>query len=395
VLSSQKNCHFHLSFVGLIVLSLVAATGVAVADCLPGQKQEANLIYQSASELLNQKQWDAAIAELKSAITVCPEHVEATRGVGQALAGKGTTDGFTQSIPYFTKVIELRGPKAEAGDYANLGRSFAKLKRYKEARAEYMKAQILAPADCGVLYNLGVMHYASDYHTQSVEVLEEALASCPQIKEHVLKQLSKSAEKAAAQQKANGNLDQAKYYEGLMNQYGGQAGGTTTYDLVRQKMKAKDYRGAATLLDQMLSKNPTHTGALLTMARAQDALGKGAASIGYYDRYLVLKPHDAKVTGSMIRVMVEIDRCAEAETRSAKAAGDLAAQGRKKLAPVMYSWGLALECQGEYDLARVKFQECAASGNETYASYGSSQVERMEGLKAVAEAEKKKASQGG
>jgi len=243
--------------------------------------------------------------------------------------------------------------------------------------------------------NLGVMHYASGYHSQSVEVLESALTTCPQIKEHVLKQLSKSADKAAAQQKANGNLEQAKYYEGLMNQYGGAAGGSTTYDLVRQKMKAKDYKGAATLLDQLLAQNPTHTGALLTMARAQDALGNGASSIAHYERYLVIKPTEAKVMGSMIQVMVEVGRCGEAGTTATKASSDLASLGRKNLAPVMYSWGLALECQGEYDLAKEKFQACAASGNERYASFGSRQVERMDGLKAVAEAEKKKAAQGG
>ncbi|MFT5232933.1 MAG: tetratricopeptide (TPR) repeat protein [Candidatus Krumholzibacteriia bacterium] len=391
-----SSSSYRKKVVGVTLASmLILTTSISWADCLPGQRQEANLIFQSASELLQQKQWDAAVAEFQSAITVCPEHVDATRGIGEGMAGKASVDGFTQSIPYFKKVIELRGAEAEAGDFANLGRSFAKLKRYKEARAEYMKAERLAPTDCGVLYNLGVMHYASGFHSQSVEVLETALSTCPQIKDHVLKQLSNSADKAAAKQKANGNLEQAKYYSGLMNKYGGAAGGSTAYDLVRQKMSAKDYKGAAVLLDQMLAENPDHTGALLTMARAQDALKNGIASIGYYERYLVLKPQEVKAVGSMIQVMVESGKCSEAVARSEQASNELASLGRKNLAPVLYGWGLALECLGEYDLAKVKFQACASSGNKRYASHGGKQVERMDGLKAVAEAEKKKAAQGG
>jgi len=61
----------------------------------------------------------------------------------------------------------------------------------------------------------------------------------------------------------------------------------------------------------------------------------------------------------------------------------------------MYSWGLALECTGEYDAARDKFQQCASSGHARYASYGARQVDRMEGLKAREDAAKKKAAQGG
>ena len=113
-----------------------------------------------------------------------------------------------------------------------------------------------------------------------------------------------------------------------------------------------------------------------------------------YEKYLALAPDDAKATGSMIQVMVEAGMFKEASARAAKATSDLASQGRKNLAPVAYSWGLALEKLSDYDAAQGKFQECASSGNERYAAYGARQVERMDGLKAVAAAEKKKASQG-
>lgn len=375
----------------VIVLTGILASSAVLAECQPGQMQEANLAYQSAQEFLVNRQWDNAIARMQSIVQVCPEHVDATRGIGTAMVGKGQ---FAEAVPYFQRVVELRGDMVEAGDYANLGRSYAKQKMYKEARGEYMKAQQLEPDDCGVLYNLGAMHNASKFYSQSVEVLEHALDACPEISEPVLKLLSKSAEKAAAQQKANGNNDRATYFTGLAQKYGGQAGGSTSYDMVRQKMKQKDYQGAVTLLDQMLAKDPAHTGGLLTLARAQDQLKNRPASIAAYKKYLAIKTTDENATAAMLQVMVEGEQCSQAKSEAASAARNFEAKGREALAPIMYSWGLALECTGEYDAAMDKFQKCASSGHARYAPYGARQVERMEGLKAVEVAEKKKAAQG-
>jgi tetratricopeptide (TPR) repeat protein len=376
---------------GLVLIVIFNAT-MALAECAPGQMQEANKAYQQALEFMTKQDWDQAIAQMQSALKICPEHVDATRGIGDAMVGKAM---YAEAVPYYQQVIELRGDQAEAGDYANLGKAYAKLKKYQEARAEYMKAEKLAPDDCGVLYNLGAMHNASKYYIESVEVLEHALEACPQISDPVLKLLTNSAEKAASQQKANGNNERAEYYAGLAQKYGGQAGGSTTYDMVKQKMSQKDYQGAVGLLEQMLAKEPDHTGALLTMARAQDQLKNRPASIQAYQKYLALKPNDENATAAMLQVMVESQQCSQAKSEAAGAARRFEGKGREVMAPIMYSWGLALECTGEYDAAKEKFQQCASSGNAKYASYGARQVERMEGLKAREEAEKKKAAQGG
>jgi len=392
-LFTKRNAHSIGSALSLAVILIgIFSSSLAVAECQPGQMQEANLAFQTAQEFLVNRQWDQAISRLQSIIQVCPEHVDATRSIGTAMVGKGQ---FTEAIPYFQQVIELRGDKVEAGDFANLGKAYAKLGKYKEARGEYMKAEKLAPNDCGVLYNLGAMHNAAKFYSQSVDVLERALELCPQISEPVLKLLAKSAEKAAAQQRANGNNERAEYYAGLAQEYGGQVGGSTTYDMVKKKMKDKDYQGAVTLLNQMLEKEPDHAGGLLTLARAQDQLNNKSASIAAYKKYLVVKPNDENATAAMLQVMVENDQCTLAKSEAAGAARKFEAKGREAMAPIMYSWGLALECTGEYDVARDKFQQCASSGHARYASYGARQVERMEGLKAREEAEKKKAAQGG
>jgi len=391
VLPTRKNSFRRNILAALVLMIGISSAMVASAECLPGQMQEANLAYQSALEFLTAQQWDQAIARMQSIVDVCLEPVEAQRGIGDAFMGKKM---FPQAVPYFQKVIGLRGNKAEAGDFANLAKAYAKQKKYKEARAEYMKAQMLAPNDCGVLFNLGVMHYASGFHPQSVEVLEHALEVCPQIKDHLLKQLTKSSEQAAAQQKKNGNNERAAYYTDLARKYGGEAGGSTTYDMVKKKMAAKQYNEAIPLLQQMLAKDPSHSGAQLTLARAQDAEGNKAGSIEAYRNYLQLKPTDGSATAAMLQVMVEAEQCTRAKGESATAVKKFESQGRQAVAPIQYSYGLALECLSEYDAAAVQFSACAASGNARYAESARRQVERMEGLKARDEAAAKKAAQG-
>jgi tetratricopeptide (TPR) repeat protein len=364
----------------------------AAAECMPGQMQEANLAYQSAAEFLNAQQWDQAIARLQSIIQVCPEHVEATRGIGQAMMGKGQ---YEAALPYFQKVIMLRGDMVQAPDYGNLAKCYTKLKQYKEARAEYMKAEQLSPDDCGVLFNLGVLHDAAGYSTQAVDVFEHLLDldACERTHEAVLKQVAKAAGKAAEQQKRAGNNARAQFYTDLAQQYGGQAGGSTTMDIVRQKMKARDYAGAAALLEGMLERNPDQPNATLTLARAHDLAGDKKSSVAAYQKYLTMKPNDVTEWGTMLQVMVESGDCAGAKTKAQAAFAEHQSKGREATAPILYSWGLALECGGEYEAARSKFQQCADSGSARYASSARTQVERMGGLMELEEYERKKAAQ--
>lgn len=376
----------------LAAMLVLMAAGAALAECSPGQLQEASRAYLSAAQFLDAKQWDQAIARLQSIGNVCPEHIETNRGLATAFAGKGD---FVRAVEFYDRVIMLRGDAVEAGDFANLAKAYAKQKLYKEARGEYMKAEMLAPDDCGVLFNLGVMHFAAGYYTQSVDVLEVALNACPQIREHSLKQLAKSSNAAAKQQRKAGNKTKAEFYDDLAVQYGGAAGGSTTYDLVKEKMAAQDYTGAIGLLEQMLDKNPDQPNALLTMARAQDAAGQNSASVETYRRYIELKPDNTEEVGTMLQVMVEAGAAAQARDEAAAAYKKHQSKGRQGLAPILFSWGLALEQTGQYEEAKNKFAECASSGHAKYATPARTYVERMDGLMAQEAAQRKKSRQSG
>lgn len=381
------------AWAGALALVVVLSGGLARAQCQPGQMQEANLAYQSAKEFLDTQNWDQALARLQSIVSVCPEHVEATRGIGIALSGK---EQHALAVPAFQKVIQLRGEEVQAADFNNLARAYAKQKLYKEARAEYMKAEQLAPDDCGLLFNLAAMHDAAGFSTQAVDVCQRLLdeENCEKNRDKVLVLIAKAAGRAGDQQKRAGNNERAMYYTELSQQYGGQAGGSTTSDLAKQKMKAGQYAEAASLYEGMLAKNPDLTNAWLNLARAKDHAGDKPGSITAYSKYLELKPTDTTEWGAMLQVMVEAGRCGDAAARASQAFDEHRSKGHEAVAPILFSWGLALECQKEYDAARAKFVACAESGSARYAASARVQVERMDGLKAVAEAERKKAAGG-
>lgn len=368
--------------------------GVPVqAECQPGQMQEANLQYLEAKKALDAENWDLALPSLESIIQTCPEHIEAMRGIGIAEMGK---EQYALAAVAYQKVIDLRGQDVQAGDFNNLAIALAKQKKYKEARAEYMKAEQLAPDDCGLLFNLAVMHDAAGFSTQAVDVYERLLDedACQNVRDRVLVMVAKAAGRAAEQQKRVGNNSRAQFYVELSQQYGGQAGGTTTADLAKQKMKSGQYSEAAALYQGMLAKNPDLVNAWLNLARAQDQAGDKSGSVESYRKYLALKPTDTTEWGAMLQVMVEAGRCTDAATEASRAFDEHRSKGRLAVAPILFSWGMALECQKDYDGARGKFGQCADSGSERYAAAARLQVERMDGLKAVAEAERRKAAGG-
>lgn len=355
--------------VTLIALAILGPA-VAQAVCSEGQMEEAKLQFVSAENLLNQQQWDQALPQLQSILGFCPDFFPALRGMGLAYMNLGDLDKAATAYADAIKVIEASKADVAAGDHAALALVYTKQKKYKEARVEYMKAERLAPNDCAVLVNLGILHSASQFYKEAVETLESALASCPDLSDKILPQLAQAADKAAQQQIAIGNQEKAKFYRTKAEEYGGTAGGTSAYDLVKKAMKDQDFPKAIELCDQILAKDATHTGALLTKARALDAKGDKVASIKSYRDYLALKPNDIQANAAMIIVMAEANQCAEATKEAGDAAQRFTAMGTKEMGKINFAWGKALFCAGDYAGAKVKFNAAASSGDPKWAQAG-------------------------
>ena len=344
--------------------AVLVVAGGAFAECSEGQMVEAQLQFQGAQTLLQAQQWNQAIPQLQSIVDFCPEYFPALRGLGMAYEKNKKWD---EAVAAYSQVIEVLGLDAEASDYGNLAKIYTRQKKYKEARAEYLKAQARDARNCAVLVNLGILHNASGYPTMAVDTLEDALAFCPDLSDKILPRLADACTKAAAQQKKIGNSAKADIYTQKASGYGGSAGGGTAYKQVRALMQAQDYAGAIDMCDQVLARDPEHANAWLTKARAADASGQQQLSINAYTEYLKLRPDNAEETSAMIIVMAEAGQCDMAIAKARTAVQKFGGLGSKALGKIQFAYGKALFCAKDYSGARVRFSQAAASGDSKWA----------------------------
>jgi tetratricopeptide (TPR) repeat protein len=353
---------------GLVLLAaafaLVTVPASAPAQCTPGQMAEAQLQFAGAQQMLERQQWQQAIPQLLSIVEFCPEYFPALRGLGLAYR---QTEQMDLAADAYRRVITVRAEEADAFDYANLAQVLTRQKKYREARAEYLKAKARDPHNCTVLVNLGILHSASDFPMQAVDTLEDALMFCPDLASQILPRLAEAATKAAEQQRKIGNAERANSYAAKAAEYGGNAGGSTAYQQIQASMERDDYAGTITLCDQLLDKEPTHANALLTKARAADALGRKDLSIEAYGKYLELRPDNIDETSAMIIVMVEAEQCGAAVTAAREAVQRFAGIGPQALAKIHFAYGKALFCGEDYAGAKAQFQRAVQSTDARWA----------------------------
>lgn len=382
-----------ITMVVMLVLAGMAGPwqAQAVAQCSPGQQQEADLAYASAFEFLKAQQWEQAIPRLESILEVCPTHVNSLRGLGTAYKGLGRLE---EARDTFINLINVRADDAEALDYGNLGGVYAKLKDYQNARGQYMHAQALAPDDCSILFNLGMLHMGVQDYRNAVETLEHTLEECPQVRDQVLPNLAKACEKAAAKEKSIGNNDRAQLYREKHQQYAGIAGGSTSYDLVRKHMRDKNFTEAVILLEQILAEDPKHSAAWLSLARCQDHLGNDSDAIIAYERRLELRPEDEHTTADLIILYAEIGQCQKAISLAQDGKQRFEPKGREHLAGIYFGWGMGLSCAKQYEAAKEKFRLSANSGVPKWSSPAQQQLQRQNELIEFDRLKKEKEAQG-
>jgi tetratricopeptide (TPR) repeat protein len=376
----------------LLLPVLAAVPVVASAVCSPAQRKEAVLAQANVEPLIQAQNWDQAIPRLLSIVEICDDYEPAFRALGDAYLA---TNQLELAVRSYQQVIAVRGDEVEAPDYANLAKALAKQKKYKEARAEYIKAQKLAPDDCGVLFNLGVLHMASGFTIQAVEALEHAEEVCPRLRDNILPQLTKACNLAAEQQRKIGNVEKADYYAKLAQEYGGSAGGSTAYNLAAKAMNQKNFAEAASLFEKVIAENPDNANAWLNKARAEDALDNKSAAVTSYREYLKLKPDNLREVVSLVLVQVEAGQCQAAEATASSAVAEHEAMGARALAKLRFAWGKALECAERYEEAKSQFAVAANAGDPEWASRARQEITRMDQYIAYEKKKKEKAAQGG
>jgi tetratricopeptide (TPR) repeat protein len=375
--STKRSIRTNFALAAVLIGVLSTLLVGSVAACPPEQVKQADHAYMVAAGFIQARNWQEAIPSLQSALAICPDHVNSLRWLGKAYMA---TKQYDKAVEQFDALVEAQGNAVTANDFMDQGKAHARLKQYKQARISYIKAERLDGDNCNILYNLGVMNYATRNYEDAVETLEKAHDGCPDIQEQVLKQLAKASEKAADRAEKKGDVAGAEEYRAKLSHYASSAGGTVGYKLITDRMKAKDYQGAISAAQDFLAKNPESdkkASVYLNMARSQGAVGQKSASFASYKSYLGLKPADGKIAGEYIEKLAEAERCEEALGQAQAAWGRTDAAGRVY---VSYGWGKALECAGSYVEAKEKFQYVVANGSGEIKSWAGQEVTRQEQL---------------
>jgi tetratricopeptide (TPR) repeat protein len=376
-----------------LVLWGVAFSALPVfAECSPSQMQEADLAYSGAYEFMKTGTWEQAVPRLQSILEMCPEHINTLNALAMAYK---ELEKYEEAKLVFEKMIAAKGEQVEGVDYGNYGSVLARLKLYPEARAAYIRAYSLAPDDCGILFNLGMLHMAVQDYRQSVETLEAAFAKCEAYRGNISTQLADACEKAALKEEKIGNVDKAAYYREKYREYAQQGAAKEGYELVKKLMAEQKYSEAVPVLQGILEKEPDHTPSLLTLARCYAALKQHASAIPYYERYLALKEDDEDATGELVLSYVEVGQCQNGTRLASEARTRFEAKGQQYMAPLYYAWGKSLECAQRYGEAKEKFRAATNCGVPKWTQYSRAEMDRMDQFLRIEELKKQRDNQGG
>ncbi len=394
----------------LCVLFSVAApillTGdVARAACSESHQQEAELAYGTASEFLTAGRWIAAIPSLESAQSICPEHLKTIEALAMAYREAGTatkaradslkTAGavsvaaevdaraqafYEKSKAAYVRLIAQRGKEIEAEDLVGQGLTLVRMKDYPGARASFLKARALAPDDCQILFNLGMMHYSVQDFRGAVAVMEEGLQDCPDLADKIYPRLADAAKKAADKESKIGNTADAAQYNAKYQEYAKESGGGTTFSLAVQKMKTGLYEEAIVLWRQILAENPGKQAARLNLAKCLRARGEHEQAVAAYQQFVQTDPGNARALAELIEELTLLNRCTEAQTVAQEAVRQLTPRGQQHLGWIYYYWGDALECGGDFSAAKEKFRLASNSGDPEVLKVSSRKIEREDQL---------------
>lgn len=362
----------------ILAAAAVLLTAAAALSCPPEQEKQADHAYAVATGFLQARNWQEAIPSLQSALAICPEHVNSLRWLGKSYMA---TKQYDKALEQFDLLVAAQGSKTSANDYMDQGKAHAKLKQYKEARISYIKASRIDGENCNILFNLGVMHYATKNYADAVDVFEQVADGCPELESKVMEQLAKACDKAAVRAEQKGDATSAKLYKDKFADYSRNAGGSIGYKLIVQKMRAKDWTGAVQECETFLAANPESTkksNVLLNLARSQVQLGRVSAAAEAYEQYMEIRPSDGKVADEYIEMLAKNEMC----ERALAVASDAMARVTEleDRVYVHYGWGKALECAGRYSEAKEKFQFCVANGEGDIRDWARTEVGRQEQL---------------
>jgi len=376
------NTHTRKTSIRALLLVLMACTAMVACHTLPAvgcpaaQYKEADHAFMVALDFLKAKNWPEAIPSLESALAICPVHVNSLRYLGKAYYA---TERLEDAQVNQEKLVEAVGQDAKAGDYMDLGKTYAKLKDYRKARQAYVNASRIDTENCAILFNLAVMHSAVKDYPRSVEVYEQVVDNCPDLREKAMPKLVKACKQAAERERSFGNVAEARLYEDKRSDFGSQAGGSAGYQVIADMMKADNWSGAVEQCQAFLANNPESSrrdSVYLNLARSSHQLGQDSVAIEAYRQHLKLKPGNGTAAEELITIFASHSRCDEALAVAETANSHVTDEIQK--VHLFYGWGKALECATRYQEAKEKFRWVTANATGDYRLWARTEMDRQD-----------------
>ena len=365
----------------LTLILVIVAFATSAFACAPAQQKEADHAFALAADFIQAKQWTQAIPSLESALAICPDHVRSLKYLGKA---QYATDQFDTAVETFKSLIEASGADATASDYMDLGKTYAKLKDYRNARQAYVNASRLDPENCMILFNLAVMHGANKAYGRSVDAYERVLDNCSDLREKAMPKLVKACQQAAERERSMGNVAAAQDYERKRSEYGSQAGGSAGYQIIVDKMKSGDFAGAAAQCESFMANNP-ESGRLdkvyLNLGRCRVQLKQMDGALEAYEAYMDMRPDDAENGSAIVEILSGAERCEDALAAAERMLAALTDDSVRFY--LEYAKGKALECAGRYKDAKESFRWVAQNGSGQHVYWAREEMTRQDQLEEI------------
>ncbi len=366
--------------------------------------------FEIAFDLMEKRQYEAAIPEWNKALALDPTDVKAHIDLGTSLAETGRMEAATaqyqkareldpqnpdvyshlaaalartgkpgQAVPYFETALKLSPQDAKL--HNSFGLALAKLGRPDEAIAHYQKARAIAPGDAESYTNLGVTLAQTGRPDEAIPYLEKALAFDPRsatIEGNLgaaLAEKGRTAEAIAHCQKAldldpedaqahtniaialtaAGRQDEALLHLEKASQLApGDAGIQSNLGAaLAAKGRVEE---AIPHFERALSINPGNAQAEMNLAIALSTVGKPDEAIAHLEKAVRLVPGDAGLQSNLGNALAQRGRIGEAIPHLEKAVA--IAPG---LAEARFSLGSLYQMQGRTRPALAQWRRALAA----------------------------------
>jgi tetratricopeptide (TPR) repeat protein len=332
----------------------------------------AKIHYQSALSFLAASNYDDAASQLKTATTLEPGFLDAWAELGRTYL---KIKNFQGSIDAYQKALELSPDNASF--YSSLGRAYLQLENLDKAEEFYTKLidkdslSYDGHVSLGFIYlkkndpDRAIYHYEMAVHAQPDDATSlGTLASLYEKKGNDDKRIEylKRASEVAP--------DNYKFKQQLGSAY----------------MKKKDFANALPVFEELIKKFPDeaayHQNLGLVLSQMPDRRAQAPAEL---EKTLELKGSDPYISGILALVYNELGQYQKAISAAKRG---LEGNSSQQAPLLYYQWGAALSKLESFDEAIAMFEKVVATKDPQWVESARKQIDRQVRLKKIAEQKK-------